>query len=43
MAPEESVTFKEYEEMLGLPEWAALEDELAGTHEVLGVPETATR
>jgi 2-methylisocitrate lyase-like PEP mutase family enzyme len=43
MAPEASVTFKEYEEMLGLPEWAALEDEFAGTHEVLGVPETATR
>jgi 2-methylisocitrate lyase-like PEP mutase family enzyme len=39
MPPEESVTFKEYEDMLGLPQWAALEDEFVGKHELLGVPE----
>ena len=40
MPPEESVTFKQYEEMLGLPQWAALEDEFVGRHEHLGVPAT---
>ena len=39
MPPEESVTFRQYEEILGLPQWAALEDAFANPHEVLGVPE----
>ena len=38
MRAEESVTFREYEEILGLPQWAALEDEFAGKHELLSVP-----
>ena len=42
MPAEESVTFKEYEDMLGLPQWAALEDEFIGKHELLGVPEEQT-
>jgi 2-methylisocitrate lyase-like PEP mutase family enzyme len=43
MPPEESVTFKEYEDILGLPQWAALEDEFVGKHEQLGVPEQKAR
>ena len=39
MPTDESVTFKEYEDMLGLPQWAALEDEFVGKHQQLGVPE----
>jgi len=39
MPPRESVTFKEYEEILGLPQWAVIEDEFVGKHEVLGVPD----
>ena len=38
MRSEESVTFGEYEEILGLQQWAALEDEFAGKHELLSVP-----
>jgi len=38
MAPEESVTFEEYEGILGLPQWAALEEEFTGKHQQLGVP-----
>ena len=38
MRAEESVTFREYEEILGLPQWAALEDEFAGKPELLSVP-----
>jgi len=39
MPVEESVTFKEYEDMLGLPQWADVEDEFVGRHELLGVPD----
>jgi hypothetical protein len=39
MPPEESVSFKEYEDILGLPQWAALENEFVGKHEQLGAPE----
>ena len=38
MRSEESVTFGEYEEILGLQQWAALEDEFVGKHELLSVP-----
>ena len=38
MRSEESVTFGEYEEILGLQQWAALEDEFVGRHELLSVP-----
>ncbi|HXJ95824.1 MAG TPA: isocitrate lyase/PEP mutase family protein [Terriglobia bacterium] len=38
MPVEESVTFGEYEDIVGLPQWAALEDEFVGRHEHLGVP-----
>ena len=34
----DSVTFAQYEQMLGLPEWGALENEYEGTHDPLGVP-----
>jgi len=39
MPPAESVTFKEYEDILELQRWAALEDEFVGEHELLGVPD----
>jgi 2-methylisocitrate lyase-like PEP mutase family enzyme len=38
MPREESVTFGEYEDILGLPQWAALDDEFAGNYYQLGVP-----
>ena len=38
MPAEDAVTFDEYEQMLGLPKWAALEDTYAGGHDPLGVP-----
>ena len=38
MRSEESVTFGEYEEILGLQQWAALEDEFVGKDELLSVP-----
>jgi len=38
MPPEESITFAEYEDILGLPRWAALEEEFASKHQQLGVP-----
>jgi 2-methylisocitrate lyase-like PEP mutase family enzyme len=38
MRSEESVTFREYEDIVGLPQWAALEDEFVGKHEPLSVP-----
>ena len=38
MQAEDAVTFGEYEQMLGLPEWAVLEDTYAGGHDPLGVP-----
>ena len=38
MAREESVTFEEYEGILGLPQWAALEEEFAGKYQEFGVP-----
>ena len=42
MPADESVTFKEYEEMLGLPQWANLEDTFSSVHDRLGVPATET-
>ena len=38
MRSEESVTFGEYEEILGLQQWAAVEDEFVRKHELLSVP-----
>ena len=38
MPSAESVTFAQYEAMLGLPEWAKVEDEFVGGHDPLGVP-----
>jgi 2-methylisocitrate lyase-like PEP mutase family enzyme len=38
MPADDSVTFAEYEDMLGLPEWARIEDEFTGGHDPLGVP-----
>lgn len=38
MPVDDSVTFKEYEEMLGLPRWADLEDTFTDAHDPLGVP-----
>ena len=34
----EAVTFEEYENMLGLPQWALLEDAFMGVNDPLGVP-----
>jgi len=39
MALEESVTFEEYEDILGLPQWAALEDGFTGRHQQLTLPD----
>ena len=39
MPADDAVTFAEYEEMLGLPKWAALEDTYGGGHDPLGVPD----
>jgi len=43
MPSDDSVTFSEYETMLGLPRWAELEDEFVGKHDPLGVPGKAVR
>jgi 2-methylisocitrate lyase-like PEP mutase family enzyme len=40
MPADDSVTFKEYEDILGLPQWAALEETFTGVHDPLGVPGT---
>jgi 2-methylisocitrate lyase-like PEP mutase family enzyme len=36
MPADESVTFNEYEEILGLPQWAEFEDTFSGEHDTLG-------
>ena len=38
MPADEALTFAQYEELLGLPEWAAWEDEFVGGHDPLGLP-----
>ncbi len=38
MPAEEAVTFSEYETLLGLPQWAELEDQFGGGHDPLSVP-----
>ena len=39
MPVDDALTFAQYEELLGLPEWAAWEDEFVGGHDPLGVPQ----
>ena len=39
MPADDAVTFEQYETMLGLPQWAELEDEFVGKHDPLGVPD----
>ena len=39
MSVDDALTFAQYEELLGLPEWAAWEDEFVGGHDPLGVPQ----
>ena len=38
MPADDALSFKQYEELLGLPQWAELEDTFAGGHDTLGVP-----
>ena len=38
MPADDAVTFERYETMLGLPQWAEVEDEFVGKHDPLGVP-----
>ena len=39
MPVDDALTFAQYEELLGLPEWAAWEDEFVGGHDPFGVPQ----
>ena len=38
MPADDSVTFAQYEEMLGLPEWAKIEDKFVSSDDPLSVP-----
>ena len=38
MPPDDTFTFEQYEQLLGLPQWAQLEDHFTGGHDPLGVP-----
>jgi 2-methylisocitrate lyase-like PEP mutase family enzyme len=38
MPADDALTFEQYEQLMGLPEWAAWEDKFSGAHDPLGVP-----